>query len=285
MLTNGKEDNSTQLVDGDTLFNLNGAGGPLQDNPDSATMAMPSPFGGQPAAGDAAAPTDPMRQKVTRMDHPVTDAAAAGSNGPQPDSTMSPQNLAAMAKVTMVEPPRGNPAIRGRRPSGPTPALLERDTDAPDTLPPPTPPAPGPARPVPIRKRRAPTATPGALAASRPEPRAESSSGVGKLLVVMIFAAVVLLGGGLGALFFFKAAPQGLVYISVPEHAEVLEVSINGEPVTQKDGSPVTFPHLHAVKAGQATVLVKLKGYKPLLETVTVKEGAEYVQLSKPFEK
>ena len=60
-----------------------------------------------------------------------------------------------------------------------------------------------------------------------------------------------------------------------------MEVSVNGDQVTEKDGSPVkSWPHLHAVKAGTVTVLIKAKDYEPLIETVTVKEGGEYTKLT-----
>ncbi len=262
MLTNGKEDNSTQLVDGDTLFNFGGSAAPgaLQDNPDSATLAMQSPFGGAPAVGDSAAPTDPARQKVARYDQPISEAT------PMPelsDMTMPPGSPAQMARVTVVESARANPVIRTRRSSGPRQELSEDPTNGEA--------APQPSAPSPTRRRRSPTMQPGALSAQA-APQASGGSGIGKLLVIMIAAVVVLLGGGLSALFFLKSDPKGLVLIEVPDKAEVAEITINGEPITEKDGSPLkSGPHIQAVKAGVVTVLIKVKGYKPLIETVTVK--------------
>ena len=63
-------------------------------------------------------------------------------------------------------------------------------------------------------------------------------------------------------------------------------MNVNGERVTEKDGSAVkSWPHLHQVKAGTTSVLIKVKGYEPLVDTVTVKEGGEVTRLTAQFKK
>jgi hypothetical protein len=66
----------------------------------------------------------------------------------------------------------------------------------------------------------------------------------------------------------------------------VIEANVNGEKVTEKDGSAIkSWPHLHQVKAGTVGVLIKVKGYEALVDTVTVKEGGDVTRITKPFKK
>jgi len=303
MLTNGKEDNSTQLVDGDTLFTPgDGPPGPIPEEPgdgESATVAMDSPFRGKPPpgglmpTGEHQAPTDPLRQAVSRVP-----AAFEGTPvepiQPVLDATLPPQNL---AKVTVVEPPRNNPALRSRSrmtpPPQPQPTPLAEDDGPPtsdDIAPPPPPPQPEPSQ---ARRRRTTAQSAHKLAPVQPSgtapqpaaiPAAAPAGGSNKVLYALIGVAVMLLAVAVTAMFVLKPAPLGVLLLEPPPDAADVEVSVNGERVMDKDekGNPVpvkSWPHLAQVKVGKAAVLMKAKGYEPLLETVEVHEGGEVAKL------
>jgi serine/threonine protein kinase len=302
MLTNGKEDNSTQLVDGETLFNP-GSPGPIpEENPENATVAMDSPFS-RGMSPDASPATDPMRQAVQRAGgdpQELTPATPIAAIDPVPDATlppsMPPGGLGALAKVTVIEPPRGNPATRpGRRPSQPVvtppPAYDEAVEPSTEAIPQAT----LGVQPQPVRKRRSPGGTgmsannlPVVQPGIRPKPLqpmvpAAAPSSSSKLLIIAMAAIIVLLGGGLAGVFFLKPEPKGLLYVEVPDKAEVLEITVNGDAV--KGWTADSFPFLTKVPVGKASVLIKVKGYQPLLETVTVNDDNTPVHLSQQFKK
>ncbi len=305
MLTNGKEDNSTQLVDGDTLFQPGSPAGmgPVPDeseNGESATVAMESPFRGRPAPGQTGElATDPLRQAVSRSALGLDEGTPVEPIEPVSDMTMPPQNL---AKVTVVEPPRNNAALRGnvgRRPTAsrldPVPVDEGPSTDTHSEL---APPAPPPSSEASQQRRRRSTnqsmnkmqpvgsGTGPAPAVQVRQAAPVAGGGSNKVLVALIGLAVLLLAVAVTAMFVLKPAPTGLLLIDVPPDSEVIEVNVNGEKVTEKDGTAVkSWPHLHQVKAGTVGVLIKVKGYEPLVDSVTVKEGGEVTRLSKTFQK
>jgi hypothetical protein len=288
MLTNGKEDNSTQLVDGDTLFNPGNPAGPVPEDTgdgESATVAMQSPFRGKPPIGSATAehqlPTDPARHAVA----PMPEGTPVDPIEPVSDLTLPPSNL---AKVTVVEPPRANAALRAR-PGRATPAsqLPRVEDDGPSTD---SGVAPPPAETSQQRRRRTTQQSSHRLAPvqpAAPEPVAVApSGGSNKVLFALIGVAVLLLAVAVTALFVLKPAPTGLLLIDVPPDSEVIDVSVNGETLREKDGSPIkSWPHLHQVRAGEVGVLIKVKGFDPLIDKVVVKEGGDVTRLTQQFKK
>jgi hypothetical protein len=113
-------------------------------------------------------------------------------------------------------------------------------------------------------------------------PQPAVRAGPDKTLLAVIGGAALLVVAAIVAVLVLKAPPMGYLLIEVPPDATQVEVNVNGQKVTEKDGSPVTsWPHLHAVPAGTVNVLIKSKEYKPHAESVVVKEGGEYAKLTK----
>ncbi len=112
-----------------------------------------------------------------------------------------------------------------------------------------------------------------------------TSSGSNKLLIALS-AVVVVLVIALGAAVFLRPVAKGHVIVSVPNDVKgKAEVQIDGEVVTEKDGSPLQkWPAVLPVKPGKVTVRVSAPGYDTLLEIVDVKEG-EPVELTKQWKK
>jgi hypothetical protein len=307
MLTNGKEDPSTHLVDPETLFSPGASGEP--ENPDAATVQMDSPFAqAMTVTGEVGSlPTDPARPAVGRSAAVVVPTPEHTPSGPiAPLSSLAdattlpptaPQSLAAVAKSTVVESPRANPALRNR-PGGRSNPLM---TPMPAT----TPPSPEPKslsesrngpQPSVLQQRRrrsstgsqpgnGPSASPGSQRSIEPvtgpaKKETGSSGGIGKLLVVLMVAIVLVLGAAVGTLVFLKAEPKGLLVIEVPDTAQVTDLNINGDVVTNRN-----FPLLQKVPVGNVTVLIKAKGYKPVMETLAVKSDGVPAHLTQTFEK
>ena len=87
-------------------------------------------------------------------------------------------------------------------------------------------------------------------------------AGIVALLVLAVVAAVLL-----------RPPAMGLVIIDVPiEVRSGVQVQINGETLTEKDGAPLReWPQVRSVKVGKATVRLAAPGYEPLFEIVEVK--------------
>ena len=112
------------------------------------------------------------------------------------------------------------------------------------------------------------------------------SSGRGSgLIIALVVALLVVVGGGVTVLLLSKS--KGLVYIEVPEGAEVVEITVNGDNLAPPGGAwtAQSFPLLQKVPTGKANVLIKVKGYKPMFDAVTVKDDGEAVHISNKFEK
>ncbi len=107
-----------------------------------------------------------------------------------------------------------------------------------------------------------------------------------KRLVIVLAGIVALLVVGVVAAVLLKPPATGLVIINVPDDVRnKVTVQINGENVTEKDGSPLKdWPAVRSVKVGKATVRLTAQGYEPLLEIVEVKED-DPAQLSKEMKK
>jgi hypothetical protein len=275
MLTNGKEvDNSTQLVDGDTLFSP-GSPGPVpevEQASESATVAMDSPFSGRPAqaTSEHQAPTDPARQAVLR--------AQANEGTPvEPIRPVSDGPQAPLPRVTVVES-RSSSARRkssGRHDPVPSDDGPSTDTHSAADLPPQAAP--------PERKRRTMQSMHKLqpVSATSPAVVPAASGGSSKALIAVIVVCTLLIVAAVVGVFVIKPGPTGLVLIDVPAQGQVIEVSVNGEVVA----GVTSWPHLQKVKAGKASVLIKVKGYEPLLETVVVKETGEVAKLTQQFKK
>jgi hypothetical protein len=130
-----------------------------------------------------------------------------------------------------------------------------------------------------------PSASPGSQRSIEPvtvptKKETASSGGIGKLLLVLMVAIVLVLGAAVGTLVFLKAEPKGLLVIEVPDTAQVTDLNINGDAVTDRN-----FPLLQKVPVGNVTVLIKAKGYKPVMETLAVKSDGVPAHLTQTFEK
>jgi hypothetical protein len=247
---------------------------------DNATVGMESPYAGQP-------PTDPMRQAVARDGADQTPATPMNAVS---DMTLPPQ-MGNLAKVTTVEASRNNPALRvGRRPTAPPGGLpiaqMQRDeaTDSAGGV-------PGGAQ---ARRRRSSGAaepaaqrprTPSGTTQFDPVSTPNTTSRSSGLVIALVVALLVVVGGGVTVLLLSKS--KGLVYIEVPEGAEVSEITVNGDILTPPSGAWTSgsFPLLQKVPTGKANVLIKVKGYKPMFDAVTVKDDGEAVHISNKFEK
>jgi hypothetical protein len=108
----------------------------------------------------------------------------------------------------------------------------------------------------------------------------KSGGGTGKILAALMIAVVLVLGAGVAALFLLKPEARGLLVIEVPDAAEVTDLNINGDAVSQRN-----FPLLQKVPVGNVTVLIKAKGYKPVMETLSVKADGVPAHLTQTFEK
>jgi serine/threonine protein kinase len=108
----------------------------------------------------------------------------------------------------------------------------------------------------------------------------------GNKMLIALSAVVVLLVLALGGAVFLRPVAKGHVIVSVPNDVKgKAEVQIDGEVVTEKDGSPLQkWPAVLPVKPGRVTVRVSAPGYDTLLEIVDVKEG-EPVELTKQWKK
>jgi hypothetical protein len=116
--------------------------------------------------------------------------------------------------------------------------------------------------------------------------RARQQQSSNRLLLALMVLTTLLLGVAVGALILLRPKPTGLLLLEVPAGAEVLDVNVNGHRVVEKDGSPIkTWPHLYQVPAGDTGVLINVKGYKPLIETVMVPEGGTVTPLTNSFQK
>jgi hypothetical protein len=111
-------------------------------------------------------------------------------------------------------------------------------------------------------------------------------SGSSNKLLIAMTSIVVVLVLALGAAVFFRPVAKGHVIVSVPNDVKgKAEVQIDGEVVTERDGSPLQkWPAVLPVKPGRVTVRVSAPGYDTLLEIVDVKEG-EPIELTKQWKK
>jgi eukaryotic-like serine/threonine-protein kinase len=105
-------------------------------------------------------------------------------------------------------------------------------------------------------------------------------------LIIVLAGIVALLLMGLVAAVLLKPPATGILVVDVPAEARGLaQVSINGEAVTEKDGSPIKdWPLVRQVKVGKAVVRLSAPGYVPLVDTVEVTES-EPAALQKELKK
>jgi hypothetical protein len=266
MLTNGKEEhNATVLVDG---------GAPFDDatNPGQApdpTRALDVRGMGQEVA------TDPGRPAIPRT-------ATAGAMPAANNDWNQPPTLAAQ------------PQQQGMRP-GP-PVLMPNDQPRRQTRTgnPAAPPNWGPSETAPTLS---PVGQSGYLPASQQSVQSMQAAQSAAMLpavpaqnntrlIIALAGIVALLLVGVVAAVLLRPTPTGLLIINIPEDVQgKVMVQINGEAVTEKDGTPLKeWPAVRPVKVGRATVRLTAPGYEPLLEIVTVKEQ-EPVELSKEMKK
>jgi hypothetical protein len=124
-----------------------------------------------------------------------------------------------------------------------------------------------------------PLAAAGVHAALEPPPRNTA-------LMLVLAGIVALLLLGVVAAVLLRPTPTGILVVSVPPEVRGTAVlSINGEPVTEKDGSPIKdWPLVRQVRVGKAVVRVSAPGYESVVDTVEVKDG-EPAELRKELRK
>jgi serine/threonine protein kinase len=120
-----------------------------------------------------------------------------------------------------------------------------------------------------------------ALTAVKP-PEAKSN----RPLILGLIAMVGLLLVGIAGAIALRQPPKGLVMVALPDELiGKARLNINGEDVTEPDGSPLkTWPQMRQVPVGKATVMITAPGYEAFIETVEVSADAP-AQLSKSFKK
>jgi hypothetical protein len=250
MLTNGaQESGATVMADGGAAYDES-----TNPGQGEATRALVVRTPGEDV------PTDPGRTPTPRAATPAGAAAPASGTG-----WGQPQQQALPARPG---PPVLTPSDPSRRATRPMPPPEPSGRQAADT---------------------APTLTPAAQPAFAP--RSASQAGLepqnNTRLIVALAGIVALLVIGLTAAIMLRPARTGLVVIgNVPEDVQGrVELKINGELITEKDGAPITkWPVVRQVKVGKAAVQLSAPGYQQLLELVEVTE-AEPVQLTKEMKK
>jgi serine/threonine protein kinase len=145
-------------------------------------------------------------------------------------------------------------------------------------------PSSAPGVPTPRRAPPGPGATqplPGSSlhAALEPPPRNTA-------LIIVLAGIVALLLLGVVAAVLLRPPATGILVVNVPpELRGAAVVSINGEPVTEKDGAPIKdWPLVRQVRTGKAVVRVSAPGYESVVDTVEVKDG-EPAELRKELRK
>jgi hypothetical protein len=100
------------------------------------------------------------------------------------------------------------------------------------------------------------------------------------ILAIAIVSAVLLMRGGGGG-------PHGLLMLDLPpEVAGKARVVVNGKELTEDDGTPIRlFPAMREVPAGKVSVLITAPGYDTLKETLDVREGNEFSELTQKLKK
>ncbi len=93
-------------------------------------------------------------------------------------------------------------------------------------------------------------------------------------------AALLLLGGILGALLVRSSTPEGVLVLSLPEEAHATaRVNVNGAELTE-DGKPrQRWPAQLSVPAGVVSVLVTAEGFEPFRKEVDVLPGNQSTTL------
>ncbi|MFT3838531.1 MAG: protein kinase [Myxococcaceae bacterium] len=108
-------------------------------------------------------------------------------------------------------------------------------------------------------------------------PAAKAIMGIPRPVFFGLLGVLVLAIAGTIGVFAFGSKPTGLLLIEIPTEVQVpVEVNINGAAIPGDQGRPWTGGDAIArqVVAGPATVILKAKGYKLLVDdTITVKEG------------
>jgi hypothetical protein len=106
---------------------------------------------------------------------------------------------------------------------------------------------------------------------------AKAIFGIPRPVFFGLLGVLVLAIAGTVGVFAFGSKPTGLLLIEIPGEVSVpVDVNINGQAIPGDQGRPWTGGDAIArqVPSGPATVILKAKGYKLLVDdTITVKEG------------
>ena len=252
LLTNVEQENqSTMLVDGDTLF---------EPRTDSQTLA----FVGNDATNERPnqVATDPQRPAVSRSTLQDTNPQV-GIAGPVPDEpqlekpTEAGEGLQALNETFI-------PVSAPRR------AQTRQQTPMPN-------------------RRTGQDSRPERSSQPLPAPVLAPAPANNTRLIIFVGGAVAIVALIATVLLFMRPPPEGLLLVELPpEFAGKVMVNVNGNALSEKQcgALPKAGPNLCKVAAGKATVMIDAAGYRTLIEQVQIKEGtSDYSKLTQRLQK